>query len=311
MCRPHAALSVLVAAAALGACSQGADGGDVTLRVYEGITICDREGCLDAAGNAVPGEGVSASAILSRAASGFDPGVYLFAGAARADGRYFELEVDVPTARTGATGVDAHYAEYDDGAPVYESQIGGGQVRLVLDDRADSPPAGRFDLQFEDGRGALRRVIGSFRHPDVPPLTDRPIVEQVDDDDRRVVYVEYEQTPDDWNLYADYGCGVETEPEPASEDSGGCEGDSGGDDSSDGGGCEGDSGGDAGGGGGGEGCEGDSGGGEGCEGDTGGGSGCEGGDDSCSVAPARSGGRLYGRLLPFVIIAVGRLKKRR
>lgn len=328
MLRPRLALAALVAASVLGpACAQGTDESEVALRIYEGIAICDREGCWDDAGNEVRGEAVSAGAILSRAASGFERGVYLYVGAPRVDGRYFELEVDIPTARTGTTGVDAQYREYEDGRAVYESQLGGGQVRLILEDRSVNPPAGRFDLQFEDGRGELRRVVGSFHNPDVPPVSDRPIVDQVEADDRETVYVDYESPPDDWDLYVDYGCGVENDPdsEPAPETSpssggGGCEGDSGGDGSSDGGGCEGDSydGGDTSGGGcdgdsggGGGGCEGDSGGGSGCEGDTGGGGGCEGGD-SCSVAQRRNGTRrLVGGVFPYVLIALVRMLRRR
>ena len=302
-------------------CSQGTDQSDVTLRVYEGIAICDREGCWDEQGDEVPGEAVSAAAILSRPASRFDPGVYLYVGAFRIDRRYFELEVDIPTARTGTTGVEARYQEFQDGEPVYSSQVGGGQVRLILEDRAANPPAGRFDLTFEDGRGELRRVVGSFHRSDVPPVSDRPIVEQVDEPDRQVVYVDYEPTPTDWDLYVDYGCGVETEPDPeptpetSPSSSGGCEGDTGGGDAYDGGsGCEGGS--DSGGGGGGA-CEGDTGGGGGCEGDTGGGSGCEGGSGGdCSVAGRSRGrgpgsGRLLGRLLPYALIALGRLARSR
>ncbi len=304
--------SVWLACIAVGfSCSEGTDESDVSLRIYEGIAICDREGCVDDHGDEVHGEAVSAGAILSRAASSFDPGVYLYVSAFRADRRFFELEVDVPTLRTGTTGVDARYREYDDGRPVYESQIGGGEVRLVLEDSAKNPPAGRFDLSFEDGRGELRRVVGSFHRPDVPPVSDRPIVEQVDEDDREVVYVDYDPTPEDWDLYVDYGCGVENDPEPEptpetspSSGGGGCEGDSGGGDAYDGGGgCEG---GDSGGGGGG--CEGDTGGGGGCEGDTGGGGGCEGGD-SCSVEGRRPTGRhatsrLLGQLFPYALVAL-------
>jgi hypothetical protein len=140
-------------------------------------------------------------------------------------------------------------------------------------------------------------------------VSDRPIVDQIDEDDREVVYVDYDSTPEDWDLYVDYGCGVETEPDPEptpetspSSGSGGCEGDSGGGDAYDGGGgCEGDGGGSGGGGGG---CEGDTGGGGGCEGDTGGGGGCEGGD-SCSVAGGRSASRLWGQLFPYALVALG------
>jgi len=301
-------------------CSAGTDQSEVALRVYEGMAICDREGCWDERGDEVPGEAVHAAAILSRSASRFDPGVYLYVGAFRFDRRYFELEVDIPTARTGTTGVEALYREYRDGEPVYESQIGGGQVRLILEDSAANPPAGRFDLTFEDGAGEARRVVGSFHRSDVPPVSDRPIVEQVDETDRQQVYVDYDPTPDDWNLYIDQGCGVDTQPNPEptpettpSTGGGGCEGDSGGGDAYDGGGggCEGDSGG---GGGGGGGCEGDTGGGSGCEGDTGGGSGCEGGGNDCSVAGRGGRGgplpsRLLGRLFPYLLIVLGRLAR--
>lgn len=313
------AILLLSASALLDGCAQGTDESDVTLRVYEGMAICDREGCWDERGNEVPGEPISTGAILSRSASRFEPGVYLYVGSYRSDQRYLELEVDIPTGRTGTTGVEALYREFRDGEPVYESAVGGGQVRLILEDRASNPPAGRFDLTFEDGRGEVRRVVGSFHRSDVPPVSDRPIVEQVDDTDREVVYVDYDPTPDDWNLYVDSGCGYESDPNPdpapeTSSGGGGCEGDTGGGDSYDsgGGGCEGDSGG---GGGGGGGCEGDTGGGGGCEGDTGGGSGCEGGSGSdCAVGGRHGRGgpnRVAGRLLPYAVIAIGRLARRR
>lgn len=316
------AILVSAGVALLLGCAQGTDESDVSLRVYEGVAICDRDGCRDERGDEVPGEAVSAGAILSRSASRFEPGVYLYVGAFRADGRFLELEVDIPTVRTGETGVEAEYREYLDGAPAYGSTVGGGQVRLVLEDRAANPPAGRFDLQFEDGSGELRRVVGSFHRTDVPPVSDRPIVEQVDETDREVVYVDYDPAPVEWDVYVDSGCGYETEdpvpepaPEPAYDDGGGggCEGDSGGDSGGGGGGCEGDSGGYDGGGGGG--CEGDTGGGSGCEGDTGGGGGCEGGGGSdCAVSgrPARGGpSRTAGRLLPYALIVLGRVARRR
>ncbi|MBI2897010.1 MAG: hypothetical protein HYY06_25865, partial [Deltaproteobacteria bacterium] len=258
-------------------CSSGEDDSEVALTIFDEAVICDREACVDTAGNEVRGEQASAEAIVSRAGSRYSPGVYLYVGTFRVDSRYLELELDVPTARTGTTGVDARYREYLDGEPIFESESGSGEVRLILEDRAASPPAGRFDLAFTDGYGHVRRVVGAFYRPDVPPLSDEPLADQTYGEDAEGdVYVDYDPPPRDWDLYLDYGCGTDPEPAPETSSGGGgngCEGDSGGDieDGSSGGdGCEGGS--SEGGSGGGSGCEGDSGGGGssggGCEGDA-------------------------------------------
>lgn len=330
--------SVAVRAAAYALLAAGCDAGDATSRVvftvYDQDVRCEATGAcvVEASGLPATGERLDVAGVTSSGASRHDPGLYLYAGGFRANGAFFELELDVP-AYLGAEVRDlsASYREYVGGAPLFQSDAVGGEIQLVPLAGDGGPYAGIFDLRFlDDGRDGLRNTgdevirtlrFGSFtlsgREPERPT---RPIEVREDD-----VYVDVQVDIDleldpAWSYQSD-GCDDST-PEGYGEGSG-CEGDTS-TDPGGGAGCEGDTTGDVGGG---SGCDGDTsgdtGGGGGCEGDAGGGSsfcggssggGCE-GDSLASSSSARGRPRRPNRIfsagLPFLALLVTRFVLRR
>jgi hypothetical protein len=275
----------------------GCDSGDATSRVvatvFDQSVQCETaDTCVVASsGEPATGERFDVAGVTSSGASRYDPGLYLYAGGFRANGVFFELELDVP-AYLGAEVRDlsASYREYAGGDPLFASDAVGGEIQLVPLSGEDGPFAGIFDLRFIDyGRDDLRGTgdelvrtlrFGSFtlsgREPERPT---RPIEVRPDD-----VYVDvqvdiYIEDPA-FDYYSD-GCDDST-PEGYNEGTG-CEGDTS-TDPGGGAGCEGDTVGDVGGG---SGCEGDTpsdfDGGGGCAGDTGG------GGEGCSSSPGSGG----------------------
>lgn len=318
----------------------GCDGGDATSRVvatvFDQTVLCEAaDRCIvESSGEPATGERFDVAGVTSSGASRHDPGLYLYAGGFRANGVFFELELDVP-AYLGAEVRDlsASYREYVGGAPLFGSDSVGGEIQLVPLSGEDGPYAGIFDLRFLDyGRDDLRNTgdelvrtlrFGSFtlsgREPERPT---RPI--EVREEEVYVdvqVQIDIELDPA-YDYYSD-GCDDST-PEGYNEGIG-CEGDTS-TDPGGGAGCEGDTVGDVGGG---DGCEGDTSsdfdGGGGCEGDTGGsgssfcggssGGGCE-GDSLASGASARARprhrtNRIFSAGLPFLALLVTRFVLRR
>jgi len=333
-----ASLVVLRAAACL-LLASGCESGDATSRVV--FTVYDQDvrcetagGCVvEASGLPATGERLDVAGVTSPGASRHDPGLYLYAGGFRANGAFFELELDVP-AYLGAEVRDlsASYREYVGGAPLFQSDAVGGEIQLVPLAGDGGPYAGSFDLRFlDDGRDGLRNTgdevlrtlrFGSFtlsgREPERPT---RPIAVREED-----VYVDVQVRIDieldpAWTYDAD-GCDDST-PEGYGEGSG-CEGDTS-TDPGGGAGCEGDTTGDVGGG---SGCEGDAsgdtGGGSGCEGDAGGGGsgfcggssggGCQGDSPVSAAGPRarpRRPNRIFSAGLPFLALLATRFILRR
>ncbi|MBI5491073.1 MAG: hypothetical protein HY905_27325 [Deltaproteobacteria bacterium] len=334
--RPEGRGSVPEACLLLFLLAAGCDTGDVTSRVvatvYEDAVRCDATACVsEASGLPATGERLDVMGVLSGGASQYDPGLYVYAGGFRANGSFFELEIDLPAyAGEEARDIDASYREYLAGAPVFRSERVGGGISIVSLEGQDGPYAGEFDLLFTDPGpdGAVGSVddrvrslrIGSFtlsgREPESRP---RP---EYTWNDRVWVDVDVGVVIDDPAYDYQTGCDGSS-PEGYSEGSG-CEGDTS-TDPGGGGGCEGDTTGDVGGG---SGCSGDTtgnaGGGSGCSGDTGGGGGgcgggggggCE-GDAGPSGTVARGGGarrgnRALSASLPLLALVVTRSILRR
>lgn len=329
----------MVPAVVLTLLAAGCDSGDATSRVvatvFDQDVRCENDVCLVvASGLPATGERIDVAGVTSSGASRHDPGLYLYAGGFRANGAFFELELDVP-AYLGAEvrNLSASYREYVGGAPFFDSDVVGGEIQLVPLAGEGGPYAGVFDLRFldygrDDRQGTGDEMIrtlrfGSFtlsgREPERPT---RPIEVRPED-----VYVDVQVDIDldldpAYDYYAD-GCDDST-PEGYGEGSG-CEGDTS-TDPGGGAGCEGDTTGDVGSG---SGCEGDTSGdvgsGGGCEGDTGGGGssfcggssggGCE-GDTVASASGARARprhrpNRVFSAGLPFLALLATRFVLRR
>ena len=338
----------LLLAPVLAAAGLACNTSDVTTRVtaslYEQAVRCDGSATCtpDPAGPPVTSERLDVAGILSSGASQYDPGLYLYAGGFRADGAFFELELDVPAYVGEETReVSASYREYFHALPLFQSARVGGEIQIVALAGDSGPYAGIFDLLFtdfgpdgspgtpDDRVRSLR--FGSFtlsgREPENPPRPeytwgDRVLV----DVDADVVIDDpaYDYTTDgcDGNVPEGYGEGTGCEGDTSTDPGGGsgCEGDTS-TDPGGGAGCEGDTSGDLGGGG----CSGDTGGGgAGCSGDTGGGSGCSsaGSSSGCDAAagpsgtalrqnPGRRPNRIFSASLPLLALFVTRQILRR
>ncbi len=338
-------LICVVAAAGL-ACNTS----DVTTRVT--ATVFDQPVRCDASATCTPepaappatSERLDVAGILSSGASRYDPGLYVYAGGFRADGAFFELELDVP-AYVGEEirDVSASYREYFHASPIFLSAKAGGEIRIVALAGQDGPYAGIFDLLFtdygpdgvvgtpDDRVRSLR--LGSFtlsgKEPENPPRPEYTWGDHVEVNvDTDVVIddpaYDYETDGCDGSVPEGYDEGTGCEGDTSTDPGGGagCEGDTTGDVGG-GSGCEGDTSGDVGGG---AGCEGDTGGGGGgCSGDTGGGgSGCSGSGSSggCDGAAGPSGSalrpghgrrpnRIFSASLPLLALFVTRRVLRR
>ncbi len=297
----------VVHALALAGCTSSTDlPGTVDGVVFDEDVVCDGADCGDG------GETFEASAMLGEDASGFAPrGVYVYAWFWRQDGRFVEIEMDVPHESLAAPETVVVWREWDGDEPVFD---GLGPADLTIEGMDDTGEiAGTFSAQIEDG-SEIRDVVGGHFVTEPPP--NRPGMDWQDPTEtpHEDPPPQHDPEPSDWHeptdssdpevdVYVEGGCGCYVEDPAPEEDVGG------------GGGCEGDTTGDEyDSGGGGSGCEGDTApsdeaGGGGCEGESAGDSGCEGDAAAATTGPARGTNRIlrqiWAQSFPFASVGAG------
>ena len=124
------------------------------------------DGVCTRSGEEVETVPVLARAVESTEASRFAPdGLYVLA-TWEVDDRWVELEVDVPTDRTGYVDHDFRYAEYIDGEPVFRAAETRGRVVFVESIDGGLPYAGHLELRMVDSEGEVRLIHLGHLRPD-------------------------------------------------------------------------------------------------------------------------------------------------
>lgn len=110
---------------------------------------------------------VLARAVESTEGSRFgDAGLFVLATWER-DGRWLELEFDVPTDRVGYVDMDIRYEEFDDGAITFRADQVRGRIVLVVPRRGDGLPyAAHLELRAVSDDGEVRRLHRGRLDPD-------------------------------------------------------------------------------------------------------------------------------------------------